>query len=523
MSCDSVSKSSTLRSPKFDDEVAVKPVPTCTPVKDWKVVQKSKSEKPTITKQKGSFTIEISNRFNGIIDESCDLNHNEVSIEIKPRSEDEQIVNKKRYKIKTKKTKTIKQKSGSNSFTKPKKSPYASPCVPKDRRCAMCLVNHTPFKKFCRWSKKKYNEKIKLENSSEDISNLPKERPGHSRNLINLIESRISVLEEKLSMNSSSTPDNNIPQDKQEQVRKMKLQKKIISTAEKCAKKFVTVYEDEGSMLKYCSKKIAKIMEDKRVPDSTGYNSIQSIVHTFDSFFYSSKDPETEILQFDGNSDLFDEDKEVPSLYGISCEIDTFTVWINFLRGFQTIWEGRYNHDLCPFYPKQDSCFFCLMRSLYTRLNKRGKTGPRSLKPFEAAYLLGQMEKSGFNWRSSMKTSSRLLIEETINHISNQEDFFKKNFEEINLNCYSCGILRDNIEERITDIDTSTLSYPVSMAEIFYKCIRIRNECSCRNERIIAEDKQKIIWISFSNPIKKANICLSFSTSIFGKSTFSAM
>ena len=65
----------------------------------------------------------------------------------------------------------------------------------------------------------------------------------------------------------------------------MKLQKRIISTAEKCAKKFVTVYEDEGSMLKYCSKKIAKIMEDKRVPDSTGYNSIQSIVNTFDHFF----------------------------------------------------------------------------------------------------------------------------------------------------------------------------------------------------------------------------------------------
>ena len=302
-------------------------------------------------------------------------------------------------------------------------------------------------------------------------------------------------------MNSSSTLDNNIPQDKQEQVKKMKLHKRIISTAEKCDKKFVTVYEDEGSMVKYCSKKIAKIMEDKRVPDSTGYNSIQSIVNTFDSFFYSSMDPETEILQCDGNFDLFDEDKEVPSLYGISCEIDTFTVWINFLRGFQTIWEGRYNHDLCPFYPKQDSCFFCLMRSLYTRLNKRGKTGPRSLKPFEAAYLLGQMEKSGFNWRSNMKTSSKLLIEETINHISNQADFFKKSFESLNLNCYSCGILRDNIEERITDIDTSTLSYPVSMAEIFYKCIRIRNECSCRNERIIAEDKQKIIMISFSNPI----------------------
>ena len=125
---------------------------------------------------------------------------------------------------------------------------------------------------------------------------------------------------------SHSSSDNNVPQDKQEQDKKIKLQKRIISSAETCARKFLTVYEDEGSMVKYCSKKIANVMETERVPDSIGYKSIQSIVNTFDKLFYSSEEHEADLPQFDGNSDLFDEDKEVPNLYGICCEIDTLTV-----------------------------------------------------------------------------------------------------------------------------------------------------------------------------------------------------
>ena len=140
------------------------------------------------------------------------------------------------------------------------------------------------------------------------------------------------------------------------------------------------------------------------------------------------------------------------------------------------------------------------MRSLYSRLNNRGSKGPRSLKPFEAAYLLGQMDKNGLNWRDDV-TSARALIQETINQLSQQADFFKKTFHRIDLDCNRCGITKGNLEEKITEIDTATLNYPVSMIEIFNKCIKNRNECSCKNSITTAEDKQKIIWISFSSPM----------------------
>ena len=168
-------------------------------------------------------------------------------------------------------------------------------------------------------------------------------------------QEKINLIEEEMSNSSSNS---NVPQDKQEQDKKMKLQKRILSSAETCARKFLTDDGNEGSMVKYCSKKNAKVMETKRAPNSDGYKSILSVVNTFDKIFYSNEEPEAEILQFDGNSDLFDEDKEVPNLYGVSCEIDTLTVWINFLRGLQTLWEVSNQHGLCEFYPKQESCFF---------------------------------------------------------------------------------------------------------------------------------------------------------------------
>ena len=89
------------------------------------------------------------------------------------------------------------------------------------------------------------------------------------------------------------------------------------------------------------------------------------------------------------------------------------------------------NHQLCTFHSKEDSCPFCLMRSLYTRLNDRGKTGPRSLKPFEAVYQLGQMEKNGFNWRSD-ELSLDALIQETLKQVSRQSIGIKKYLGEEN-------------------------------------------------------------------------------------------
>ena len=181
---------------------------------------KSANKKAPFTKKcsKVSFTTKISNRFNGIEVESCDLNIDELNNRSRSNSADDiGILNKRRYKIKTKKTKNTRQKCGLDNLAKPKKFQPNSPCVPKDKRCANCLINHTPFKKFCRWSQEKIAEKIKQKNRSEDISNWPQKRPCLNRNIIELLESRINLIEETKSLNSSSTSENNGPQDKLEE------------------------------------------------------------------------------------------------------------------------------------------------------------------------------------------------------------------------------------------------------------------------------------------------------------------
>ena len=241
-------------------------------------------------------------------------------------------------------------------------------------------------------------------------------------------------------------------------------------------------------MVKHCSKTISKIMDIKRIPDTIDYESIQSIVNTFDALYYRNPEVEDEIPQLDGNFDDLDKDKEATSLYGISCEIDELTAWINFLRGFNNIWTNNDNHGVCKFYPKQEPCYFCLMRSLFTRLKSRGNKGPKTLKPFEAVYLLGQMEKNGFNWKSD-ETSTIDLIKETIFQLSKQTKMLEENFEEINLCCNGCGTPGAILKGNIIDIDTDTLNYPASMVEIFNNCIKKKNDCSCKEDMIITEAK----------------------------------
>ena len=142
MSTRSVSKSSTLKSPTFDDEMDVKIGTTCTPEETWKAVMSGVKKAPFNQKNlkaNGSFAIEIANRFCGIEDESCDINLDEISNESKAKPENDILrINRTKFKIKTKKiTKKIKQKFGSNSLSKTKMSPPVSPCLPKAKRCAM--------------------------------------------------------------------------------------------------------------------------------------------------------------------------------------------------------------------------------------------------------------------------------------------------------------------------------------------------------------------------------------------------
>ena len=496
MSSHGVSKSTSLKGPKFDDEIDVKRVFAATPVPTWKLVPcKAAPSKEETFKLKESQRIETANRFDLIKDKSCDLDLVEPKDINNRRNLKSENDNKRRNKKKTKKDKRPKdkkQKCCSNYLSEAKKSPVG-PCVPKAERCSMCLVSHTPFYKFCRWARKsaeQIQEKIKY----EDKSGGSKKEISLSKELIEIIQSRIKVIEEQVSFKPTPTLST------QEQDKKKKLQKKIISSAEACAKKFLAVSEDKTSIIKYCSKKISKIMKINRIPESNGYQSIQSVISTFDKIYYNSQEPEAGISQLDGNDEIFDEDKEVPNLYGINCEISALTVWINFLRGFNNIWEERDNHDLCPFYPKQESCFFCLMRSLHIRSNCRGKTGPKSVKPFEAAYALGQLEKNGFNWKCK-ETSTIVFIEEALKQLSRLSKDLKQKFAKINLVCSDCGTPRGFIEENVTNLNTDNLTFPVTMGEIFNQSIRKTDKCSCKNAKIITEDSEKMIIISFSSPV----------------------
>ena len=79
MSSQPVSRSSTLRDPKFDDEIHVKRLTTATPVSTWKIVPsngvKKLSFQDTTIKPMKSFTMKTANMFDGLREESCNSFH----------------------------------------------------------------------------------------------------------------------------------------------------------------------------------------------------------------------------------------------------------------------------------------------------------------------------------------------------------------------------------------------------------------------------------------------------------------
>ena len=287
-------------------------------------------------------------------------------------------------------------------------------------RCSKCFDNHFPsLPKFCRWTEE-HADRNKKKNK-KDNSTSPRKINLVSK-YIEIIKTRIHLIQEKC----ISSHGNNNPKDQRIKKKQDKMKKIVITTAESCAQmmsKYQTS-DDPMPMIEHCSKKISKIMKIPRLPDASTLKSIQSVVVTFDKFFYNNLNKEEDIYQCDGNDDFIDEYEKVLYLFGVTCEIDKLTLWINFLQGFTNIWYGICNHELCSFYPKKESCSFCLMRSLYARLNNRGKKGPRSLKPFEAVYHLGQMEKDGLNWRSD-DLSLEVLLQETLKQVSRQSNGIK--------------------------------------------------------------------------------------------------
>ena len=121
----------------------------------------------------------------------------------------------------------------------------------------------------------------------------------------------------------------------------------------------------------------------------------------------------------------------------------------------------RSAHDLCKF--NFDSCCcICLTRSLVLRLKNRG-SGPKTLVPLEAFYLLKEMDRNGFDWRTS--TDMRRFMAEFMKLYTNQNILpFPKT---IKLKCNVChtstSVVNTNLIHLRPDVNSR-----VSIEELVY-------------------------------------------------------
>jgi hypothetical protein len=111
----------------------------------------------------------------------------------------------------------------------------------------------------------------------------------------------------------------------------------------------------------------------------------------------------TLIPQLDGHSEIHNTKEKVPScLNSINCESQNVVTWITFFRSFDFLWKGNKEHCKCSLNLREENsapCFFCLMRSTCARLSNRGKTGPKSIKPYDIVSELEQFKSiDGLNW-----------------------------------------------------------------------------------------------------------------------------
>ena len=79
MSSQPISKSSTLKGPKFEDKIEVQSVSPSTPIEKWKVVPRKPMKKDLFQdrtlESKDTFFVKTENRFSCIGDQFCDPFH----------------------------------------------------------------------------------------------------------------------------------------------------------------------------------------------------------------------------------------------------------------------------------------------------------------------------------------------------------------------------------------------------------------------------------------------------------------
>ena len=119
----------------------------------------------------------------------------------------------------------------------------------------------------------------------------------------------------------------------------------ILKSARYCARKFEMKHTNQY-FVKYCSRKINKIIDNQEMPNDAQLASIEGVLNLYDKTFYDTGN----ILQLDGNDDLSDQEESIPvqtCLYSVNCEEQKISTWLNFFRGYGIVWENSSFHCIC--------------------------------------------------------------------------------------------------------------------------------------------------------------------------------
>ena len=205
-----VYKSSSLRGPKFDDEMNGERISTTTPVKTWKIVPsntvKKLSFQDTISKAMKSFTIKTSNRFDGIKEDSCHSSHIEPSdVNVIQKPLQKKLKEKKRIKIKkVKKIKKNKVKESKKCYIPDSNRAPSFDKTSKQEvtRCNKCFITHFPLPKFCRWTEE-HAVRNRRQNKKDDFTTSREINPVSK--YIEMIKTRINLIQEKCTSSNYNT------------------------------------------------------------------------------------------------------------------------------------------------------------------------------------------------------------------------------------------------------------------------------------------------------------------------------
>ena len=149
--------------------------------------------------------------------------------------------------------------------------------------------------------------------------------------------------------------------------------------------------------------------------------------------------------------------------------------------------------------------FFCLICSSCIRLSCRGKTGPKSLKPYEALSQLEQFEGiDGEDWMEVSQTL-KTFINKTISLLIISNMKIKQILKPLHLTCDICKKTEKVTEDTVSEIDTGNIESfgPISVEYILKRYINNQDSFQCNHDLdLLSLEKQgRLVIFSFSNPI----------------------